>query len=97
MIYSLDTLKSYHIFTFPFQWEIGGEKLSFSEKHDLNKIKLPFDSLWLHVSSPESEKLKWELYNEKNFFYEFIHDVLYDNGHLNDTVRHYERKETYRR
>ena len=34
------------------------------------------------------------LYNEKNYFYEFVHPTLYDNNSENTLVKHFERKET---
>lgn len=90
-------LYSYHIFIFPFKWDntktVGK---SFSERFDLTKIKAKDDSSWVNLPNPLTAEYATELYNEKNFFYEFVHPVLYDYGERKDpVVLHYERKEAY--
>ncbi|GHV08808.1 hypothetical protein FACS1894160_3710 [Bacteroidia bacterium] len=34
-----------------------------------------------------------ELYNEKNYYYQFVHPVLYDTGEPDSILKHFERKE----
>jgi hypothetical protein len=90
-------LYSYHIFIFPFKWDntktVGK---SFSERFDLTKIKAKDDTSWVNLPNPLTAEYATELYNEKNFFYEFVHPVLYDYGERKDpVVLHYERKEAY--
>jgi len=90
-------LYSYHIFYFPFKWEKKGcEKDKFSKRFDLNNIQPVPDSCWQNLPEPLTGEYLSELYNEKNFFYEFVHNVLYDTGKENNIIRHYERKEAYR-
>ena len=88
-------LYSYHIFIFPFKWENKLTKEeSFSERYALSKIKQKENSNWLNLPVPKSLEYATELYNEKNFFYEFVHPVLYDDGKREyPVIMHYERKE----
>lgn len=88
---------SYHIFMFPFRWSIPekrserlGEQISFRNIHFPKVI-----DNWDRVIEPNTQEEKETLYNEKNYFYEFVHDALYDNGKDDNTniVRHYERRE----
>lgn len=65
----------------------------FSEKVDLNKIHLPKSSYWIRISFPEKTQDKRELYNEKNYFYQFVHEALYDEGMNDGIILHFERKE----
>lgn len=90
-------LHSYHIFIFPFKWENKRTKhKSFSERFDLKDVKKREDSNWINLPNPITPEYATELYNEKNFFYEFVHPVLYDEGINDDSVvLHYERKEAY--
>ena len=91
-------LYSYHIFIFPFKWENKITKLkSFSEQFDLTKIKNRENSNWFNLPNPITPEYATELYNEKNFFYKFVHPVLYDDGDISEdsVVLHYERKEAY--
>ncbi len=94
------SLYSYHIFYFPFRWDRKGCKNKiFTERFDLNKIKIASDSQWQNISVPLTPQYQNELYNEKNFYYDFVHSVLYDNGQCNQQrnpiIRHFERKEAY--
>lgn len=89
-------MNSYHVFIYPFQWEPGLQKNKpFGDRFDLDKVKPGQGSSWRNLPEPETEQYKIELYNEKNFFYEFVHNALYDDGSgQNSVLRHYERKET---
>lgn len=85
---------SYHIFSFPFKWELTNKSVkTFSEKVDLEKIILPDGSQWSRMDTPSSQQDKRELYNEKNYFYQFVHETLYDSGAKDAIMHHYERKE----
>lgn len=85
---------SYHNFMFPFRWRIKGlENKTFSEQIDLRNINDFLGSNWERCVVPVEEIEADDLYNERNYFYEFVHDALYDNGHANSLVCHYERKE----
>lgn len=85
---------SYHIFMFPFQWRIPElAKEVFSDQIDLSKIKFAQASSWQNVVTPLTTSEKENLYNEKNYFYEFTHPVLYDTGNDNDVLKHFERRE----
>jgi len=80
---------------FPFQWRIQGyEDEVFSEQINLNNIAYAVGSNWERNPDPASEVEANALYNERNYFYEFVHDALYDNGKDNSLIRHFERKET---
>jgi len=85
---------SYHIFYFPFKWEIADKHCkSFSEQTDLNSIKFEKYSNWVYNPDPLNNKEWDELYNEKNYYYQFVHPVLYDTGKEESIIKHFERKE----
>jgi hypothetical protein len=88
---------SYHIFIFPFKWNNKEtEQKPFSERFVLKDVKKREDSNWINLPNPITPEYAIELYNEKNFFYEFVHPVLYDEGINDDSVvLHFERKEAY--
>lgn len=67
---------SKHIFLFPFK---------FKGNIELNEI------LWKRVINPDNEKEKASIFNEKQYFYPFVHKALYDNGTGTTLIRHYER------
>lgn len=85
---------SYHNFMFPFQWRIRrfGNEI-FSEQISLSNITYGIGTNWKRMSNPPNETESDNLYNERNYFYEFVHDALYDNGKENSLIRHYEREE----
>ena len=79
---------------FPFQWRIKGyEDKLFSEQISLNNIDYAINSNWERQVEPEGDFDTNCLYNEKNYFFEFVHDALYDNGKTNSLIHHFERKE----
>lgn len=86
---------SYHNFMFPFQWSIKGfENKIFSEQINLKNIDYAQSSNWERTFiTPNVKKETDDLYNERNYFYEFVHDALYDNGNNNTLIWHCERKE----
>lgn len=90
-------LHSYHMFLFPFQWEPKGKiEEEFSKRCNLDKIKKHSYSNWANIPSPKTQEYEVELYNEKNFFYKFVHTALYDEGNANQPViKHFERQEAY--
>ncbi len=85
---------SYHIFYFPFKWDILSKKTSssFSERIDLDHIQINEYSQWERVYDNQKET-DYLLYNEKNYFYSFVHPVLYDTGKSGTVMQHFERKE----
>ena len=70
---------SKHIFLFPFEYK-GEWK------------QLEVDSKWERVYSAKTNSEGSAIFNEKQYFYPFVHDVLYDNGGADSKIRHYERK-----
>ena len=85
---------SYHIFMFPFRWRIQGyEDKTFSEQISLNNILYSSSSNWTRQVTTDVESENDDLYNERNYFYEFVHDALYDKGSDRSLVRHFERNE----
>ena len=85
---------SYHIFTFPFQWYIKEtEKKTLSEQIDLDKIQFRESADWRHATTAILPEDKNVLYDEKNYFYKFIHDDLYDTDSKTkkSLMRHFER------
>ena len=85
---------SFHTFMFPFRWKIADlEDRPFSEQIDLNSICYAQSPNWERITSPVIDKESDDLYNERNYFYEFVHPVLYDDGSDTTLIRHYERRE----
>ena len=85
---------SYHIFYFPFKWEIMGlENQAFSDQVNLDNIQYNRNSHWERSQKPDPGEEE-SLYNEKNYYYTFVHNILYDEEHspLN-LIHHFERKE----
>lgn len=101
----LEDMTSYHIFYFPFKWEFASDReLLFSKRFDISRLadKELKTSLWKHVQnddkSPNSGTLTddeaKELFAEKQYFFEFVHPVLYDaKDDRTPLIRHYERLE----
>lgn len=80
------------MFLFPFRWEIPHLKdKKFSEQIDLANIDFQENSKWKNVIQPVERSERENLYNEKNFFYEFVHPALYDQGGKHVLVKHFER------
>ncbi len=89
-------LFSYHIFYFPFKWEINLQKgQSFANRFDLKHLRAREDSSWKNIPYPKTDQYAAELFNEKNYFYDFVHPVLYDVGEDNQIMLHFERQEAY--
>lgn len=85
---------SFHTFMFPFRWKINGlDDRPFYEQVNLENICYALSSNWERMSTPTVEEEKDGLYNERNYFYEFVHPALYDNGEPHTLMRHYERIE----
>lgn len=85
---------SFHTFMFPFRWKIADlDDEPFSEQIDLNSIHYAQSANWECVFTPMVDKETDDLYNERNYFYEFVHPALYDDGADCTLIRHYERRE----
>lgn len=96
---------SYHIFYFPFKWHLPGEdKKMFSEQVDLKHIPIQPYSMWERKQIARNERViptdektlkeAQELFGEQQYFFDFVHPVLYDiEGELNPIISHYERRE----
>ena len=96
----MNSMNSYHIFYFLFKWKTPkGSTLLFEDQTDIENIQKSTYSNWERVYGSEKldEDEKQSLYNEKNFFYEFVHPVLYDTGDNGSLLKHYERKEPQQR
>lgn len=99
---------SYHIFYFPFKWaKKEVTEGTMTQLTDFSQIRFLNNGKWMRpavAESQENDGNKTEkdnvshdaqvLYNEKNYYFRFVHDVLYDSGDGNDNlVMHFERKE----
>lgn len=99
---------SYHIFYFPFKWaKKEVTEGTMTQLTDFSQIRFLNNGKWVRpavVESQENDGNKTEknnvshdaqvLYNEKNYYFRFVHDVLYDSGDGKDNlVMHFERKE----
>lgn len=96
---------SYHIFYFPFKWHLpGDEKKLFSEQVDLRHIPIDPYSIWEQKQISPNEKIiptdekslkeAQELFGEQQYYFDFVHPVLYDiKGEPNPIISHYERRE----
>lgn len=96
---------SYHIFYFPFKWHLPGEeKKLFSEQVDLGHIPVDAYSMWERKQITLNEKKipsdddalreAKELFGEQQYYFDFVHPVLYDiKDDVNTIISHYERRE----
>ena len=96
---------SYHIFYFPFRWSLKGDgDIRFSEQVDLNRIKPSGNTPWKRVQlgeqmvpeeNPEDTEDACTVFNERQYFFNFVHPVLYDNKkkEQDPLIHHYERLE----
>lgn len=81
---------SYHIFYFPFKWKIAHTRnQNFSDETDLSKIQINPDGNWKRIIEAEDAV---NLYNEKNYFYPFVHKVLYDTDEKECLIMHFEHQ-----
>lgn len=77
------SIKSYHIFMFPFKWEYIAkdnlEKLSFKARTNISKvIDILKEENWIEYSLKEKMKDNYRIYNQLMFFYEHAQDAIYD-------------------
>ena len=93
---------SYHIFYFPFNWEIEGDKeKTLTEQTDLGRIPVAQPSMWQRVQIDDDTCItsddtteQEELFGERQYYFKFVHPVLYDiKGAENPLIHHYERRE----
>lgn len=99
---------SYHIFYFPFKWaKKDVHEGTMTQLTDFSQIRFLNNGKWVRPAMAESQENDGNktdknnvsldaqvLYNEKNYYFRFVHDVLYDSGDGNDNlVMHFERKE----
>lgn len=98
----------YHIFYFPFKWaKKDVTEGTMTQLTDFSQIRFLNNGKWVRPAVAESQENDGNktdknnvsldaqvLYNEKNYYFRFVHDVLYDSGDGNDNlVMHFERKE----
>lgn len=85
--------ESYHIFYYPFTWRLedhGDDVLS--SQVNLGNLCIKKNSEWKrHRNQTDDDKIV--LFNEKNYFFQFVHGVLYDdkNDSKPHLMHHYER------
>lgn len=99
---------SYHIFYFPFKWaKKEVPEGTMTQLTEFSQIRFLNNGKWVRPAVAESQENDGNktdknnvsldaqvLYNEKNYYFRFVHDVLYDSGDGNDNlVMHFERKE----
>lgn len=86
-------MNSYHIFYFPFKWEIRDTEFpDFSASIDLSNIHPNEYSPWVSNFSSRGKEAEL-LYDEKNYYYKFVHPAIYDTGEPDTLIKHFERKE----
>lgn len=84
---------SYHIFYLPFAWKrYKSNDKTLSEQIKLKDIKPKPGSSWERISEePQDEKEKEELFNERQFFFPFVHPIMYDDiGKDESLILHFE-------
>lgn len=81
---------SYHIFYFPFKWNVEGlQNVDLSDQIDMSRIVFSLSSKWRRATEVFDTDAS-NLYNEKNYYYKFVHKVLYDNGGKESMIYHFE-------
>ena len=95
-------LYSYHIFYFPFRWSMpSSADRILSEQMDLMQIPIADYSMWERVQldatqskaqlSEQELKDARELFGERQYFFDFVHPVLYDiKGVKSPLIQHYD-------
>jgi Mg2+ and Co2+ transporter CorA len=87
-------MHSYHIFYFPFIWENPAKAgLLLAEQTDLSAIPFNPYTNWLRCPDMKNETEKQDFYNEQNYYYTFVHNVLYDSKKPDTLIYHFERTE----
>lgn len=87
---------SYHVFYFSFKWNVKGmDNRKLSEQIDLKQIQLKKDTDWKRVTSVAGAEAE-SLYNEKNYFYKFVHKALYDDRSEETLLMHFEHQKPQR-
>lgn len=81
---------SKHIFMFPFTWKSKEHKDNI--KKAFESIKVKENSQWERCVLSPSDDQDADIYNERNYFYPFTHETIYDQGNR-ASVRHFERKD----
>ncbi len=88
---------SEHVFIYPFQWykDSISKTETFTQKTNLNGLVFKENSVWQHVEVDDYDP---ETYNEKNYFYFFVHPALYEKKDNKDNtiLYRYERVEPKR-
>ena len=86
---------SYHIFYFPFKWDVlDATSCDLSTRLSLTNIQAKPGSKWINSGSVnDNERERRGLYDEKNYFYDFVHPILYDTLDDNTLLKHYKREE----
>ena len=85
---------SSHTFICPFRWSIPADKNKlFSQQINLSRIEYRENSQWVRTLDDEAEREI--VYDEKNYFFEFVHPILYDDGSEGSMIRHFERQELH--
>ncbi len=90
----MDDYYSYHVFLFPFKWyDTGNPRNELLDRESLKTLKCQRFTNWVR-SNPVTPQQAEELYNEKNYYYQFVHEALYDEQPGNDdpVMQHYEHK-----
>ena len=87
---------SSHTFICPFRWKITDDKKElFEDQVDMSRIDYVSDSRWVRTAGTAPEEDLIRFYNEKQYFFDFVHPVLYDNEKDDSIVRHFERRELH--
>ncbi len=80
-------LYSYHVFLFPFQWQFAGKEMKdkkLEERTCLEKFVNMFDGTNWSRSKYKTDTIL--NYNEYNYFYSMVRDVLFDEGEKLDSA-----------
>lgn len=88
---------SYHIFMFPFSWETKNyNEKPFSERYALSNFNKAKVIGWKKTDLNVKSEKAVEEFNERNYFYKFIHPALYSNEKSIE-FQHFERDEVHKK
>ena len=79
-------LYSYHAFLFPFQWQYCGKDHRDKNFEEKTQLKYFCEQLARYAPKWQRRPLTIEsrlIYNEYNYFYDFVRDILYDQDPKN--------------
>ncbi len=86
-----EEMYSYHVFLFPFRWDLLNNTKKFTEKIKLTDFHQLLMESGQWQNEPYNPAEKAEFYNEYVYFYDFVRDAIFETGRSDKKIlKHYE-------